>query len=422
MDDFRPEIRLLLSCARTSLEPEGIEKVGELLRLPLDWSEVLPLAEGHGILPLLYRNLKNTFRGLIPEAILEKLRQKYYTQAGRNLFLTNELFRILNLFEERGIPIIPFKGPALAASVYGDITLRPFGDLDLLVHRKDLPEAKRLLLSKDYYWSFPLTGDLKEAFLQAGDGCFLQRADGKVIVEIDAEITNREFPVSLDTNLFWKRIRRNPLEDRTVQAFSLEDLFLILCLHGSKHCWERLIWVCDLAEMIRMGKGPDWGRILEEARKLGCERMLFFGFSLAARLLHSPIPPELPPRIQEDPAVRELCGYALRRFSGKAPNEPLIGLALTSYNLQLGDFWHDKAAYCLRLAFIPTVLDWEFVPLPSFLFFLYYCIHPLRLAGKYGWNTGRRFLQKAGCALVRRRPVWEGVELQRKMAGRDWRE
>jgi hypothetical protein len=44
----------------------------------------------------------------------------------------------------------------------------------------------------------------------------------------------------------------------------------------------------------------------------------------------------------------------------------------------------DKLKSCFRLAATPRSYDWMLLPLPGWLFFLYYPLRPLRLAGKYG--------------------------------------
>ncbi len=391
-----PEIELLISCASTTLEPERIEKIHRLLSAGnFQWEKVLRLARNHGLLPILYSCFMKTSRGFVPQDILDLLRAGFYAQTRRSLFLTRELLNILDLFERNGILVIPFKGPALGASVYGDITLRPFGDLDLVVRRKDLPRAKGLIISQGYRWCFDLTGGREEEFLRSEEGCFMTRRDGKVVVEIESEITPREFPMGLEMAPFWSRVRQVPFEGREILAFSPEDLFLILCLHGSKHGWERLAWVCDLAELIRRERGLDWEKICGEARKTGCERILRLAVSLISFLFSPPIPPEVLKKAREDPAVQSLMEKVLSPFRKESVDPLPGGWPLTSYYLRLAERRRDRAAFVLRLAFTPSVLDWESCPLPSSLSFLYYFLHPLRLAGKYGWDIGRSLLPQA---------------------------
>ena len=62
-------------------------------------------------MPLLYRTLNSTCSDAVPKPTLEELRDHFYVNAGRNLFLTKELLKVLHLLEAHGIPAIPYKGP-----------------------------------------------------------------------------------------------------------------------------------------------------------------------------------------------------------------------------------------------------------------------------------------------------------------------
>ncbi|RXM21985.1 hypothetical protein EO238_26195, partial [Citrobacter sp. AAK_AS5] len=55
------------------------------------------------------------------------------------------LLRLQQLMESHGIRLVPIKGPVLARLAYGDVALRQFEDLDLIVRRPDLVCAVDLL-------------------------------------------------------------------------------------------------------------------------------------------------------------------------------------------------------------------------------------------------------------------------------------
>ena len=141
MNSFRPEIHLLLDCARTCLDAQGASRIKSLISKDIDWTYLSRIARGHGVMPLLYRTLNSTCSDAVPKEILQELREHFYANAGRNLFLTKELIKIVEFFEAHGIPSIPYKGPVLAASVYGNLAFREFGDLDILVSERELPES-----------------------------------------------------------------------------------------------------------------------------------------------------------------------------------------------------------------------------------------------------------------------------------------
>lgn len=78
---------------------------------------------------------------------------------------------------------------------------------------------------------------------------------------------------------------------------------LMLCLHGSKHLWSRLIWICDVAQLLAATPALDWTLVLREGRRVGLSRALALGVLLAHRLTSAPCPrrcsaafrPTLPP-------------------------------------------------------------------------------------------------------------------------------
>lgn len=149
-EDMKSEIELLLCCARTSLDSEKTVRIKSLLKKNMDWQCLLDTAVRNGVMPLLYRTLKEVSSEEIPHSFMKDLEELYNANARRNLFLTGELLKLLHLFEEHKIPAIPYKGPAIASSVYGDLALRQFSDLDILIKRQDVLKAGDILVSFGY--------------------------------------------------------------------------------------------------------------------------------------------------------------------------------------------------------------------------------------------------------------------------------
>jgi len=116
----------------------------------LDWENVIATARRHGLDPLLYRHLSAIGSEHVPVERLSQLRAHFETNAVRNRLLTAELGKILALFEGHRIPAIPYKGPVLAASVYGDLAFRRFADLDVLVRREDVRRCTDVLRELGY--------------------------------------------------------------------------------------------------------------------------------------------------------------------------------------------------------------------------------------------------------------------------------
>ena len=115
VNTFRPEVRLLLDCARMRLDAQEAIRIKNLVSKNMDWAYLVRTARTHGVMPLLYRTLNSTCSAAVPTQTLAELREHFYRNTGRNLFLAKELLKLLNLFEVHAIPAIPYKGPVLGA-------------------------------------------------------------------------------------------------------------------------------------------------------------------------------------------------------------------------------------------------------------------------------------------------------------------
>jgi hypothetical protein len=118
-------------------------------------------------MPLLYRAISQNCPQAVPAEWLARLRMQYMMNAVRNMKMTAELLRLLDLFEENGIEAIPYKGPALAEQVFGDLALRTFCDLDIIVPKRDVLRAKDLLKKECYRPEYSLSVAQEKAYLRS---------------------------------------------------------------------------------------------------------------------------------------------------------------------------------------------------------------------------------------------------------------
>lgn len=372
------------------IESETSERIRSLLRKDLDWSYLKQKALRHGLMPLLYRNLKSNCPDAVPEAILEQFRQYSFSYAARNVLLTEELLRILHLFEIHGIPAIPYKGPTLAGSIYGDLTLRQISDLDILIRKEDLLRARDLLVPLGYRPQYELTHARAATYQKSQYELLLIRDKDRVIVELKWEFVDRFFSFPIDYERLWGRLKPISLDGREVLTFSPEDLLLILCVHGAKHLWANLIWVCDVAELLRVCGGLDWDWVMRRATAPGGQRMLLLGLYLAESLLGAPLPERVGKQVEDDAMVKRLAGQVKQRLF-ETSNGSSPGLWETSlFHLKARERLSDRICYCSRLATSTTPGDWTLRPLPDSLHPLYYLIRPIRLAAKYGLKPFKR--------------------------------
>jgi hypothetical protein len=389
------EAELILCCARTHLDADTLARLRTLLRQELDWESLIQTALEHGVMPLLYSSLSTHCPESVPKNSMDRLRAQYRDNVRRSFFMAAELLKILNLFENHGIKAIPFKGPVLAASVYRDLALRQFADLDILVHKQNILRAGELLVTQGYQSVGDDVDDLEHdheevAYLEPNFYAFVQ-PDRQIRIDLQWRVTETYFSFSVDDDRLWNRLAPVLIAGKAVPTFAPMDFLLILCVHGSKHCWEKLKWVCDVAELVRAhGQQIDWTKIQQEASSMGVGRMLGLGLFLAHELLGARLPGEVAKRVESDRRMQSVARQIREKLFAPS-DKPTGNFQRAVFYLKAKDRWQDRWRFCSRYvsqfvhkAITPNSKDRAGLPLPASFFFLHYFFRPLRLALEYG--------------------------------------
>ena len=386
------EIDLLLCCARIRLSQEIVERIHTLIQEGPDWTYLIQTAIQHRVMSLLYRTLKKTCPEKVPDDVLKRLQNYFLINASKNLFLSTELLKIDTLFEDHGILAIPFKGPTLAESVYGDISLRSFWDLDILVHRHNALKALNLLISQGYRPQVELDINQIRAYLRTEYDIAMISDSGKVLIELHWEMTGKFLAYSLDLESLEDRIQLGELVGRQIRQLSPEDLFAYLCIHGAKDCWNKLENVCSIAELIRSRPNMDWTEVNRLVRKMRCQRIVFSGLILAHDLLDAPLPKHILSGINADLAIKKIVAQI---YDGLFPprdksHQKMISHDFSLFHIKVRDSFSEKISYCAALIFRPSRQEWRYYPLPASFAFLHYFLRPVRLA----WGLMVIFLRR----------------------------
>jgi Uncharacterised nucleotidyltransferase len=156
-----------------------------------------------------------------------------------------------------------------------------------------------------------------------------------------------------------------------------EDELVLLCIHGAKHFWERLMWVADVTALL---PSVDWNKAVRSAQKVGAVRMLRLGVSLASQALQFDLSNDVQRDLNRDPTAARIASQIAARLSqGQLDNVGLVRRALLRFRMPQGFF--RGAAYLFRLSFSPTEEDWGSREKRSWP--VNALIRPLRLARKY---------------------------------------
>ena len=309
-----PEIELLLSCARTYINDKRKDRIKKLLEKNINWDYLFWLAHPHLVMPLLYWNLNVICPESIPKPYLNYLSNYFHNNAYNNLFLLEELYNILKLFEKHGIETIPFKGPIFASNTYKNLALRAYVyDLDLIIHKQDLFKAKDLLVSKGYLPEYQLTPAQEASYLDT-NGEYTLIKDGWFYIDLQWEIIPRA-PIRLNTKYFWKETQKTGISNTTIQTLSPEKMLLALSLDGLEHSWGQLKHICDLGELIQSNPDLNWEQVLHESYLLDIRRILHLSLLLANELLEVNLPEKILEEAYKEQSVKDLAKHICSRIT-----------------------------------------------------------------------------------------------------------
>jgi hypothetical protein len=376
----RPEFDLLLACCSAEADLDRSARVSRSLDRGRDWVELARLAEHHSVGPIVYRCL-SAFPHAVPGAVLEQLRKKYECNAQKSLRLTHELIRILDCFESRGIPAIPYKGPVLAKAVYGDIALRRFSDLDILIHATDVPGAKAAVHELGYTSTLQLNEIEQAAHVASGHEWPFDGPLGRNLLEIQWRVLPRFYTVEFSIESFFQRALRVDLGGSSVRTLAPEDLLLVLCVHTAKHVWSRLSWLCDIAETMR-SQSIDYISAYRTAKRLGIEKIVAVNLLLQTQLLGGPVPEPFRKGTENDPEIDYLT-QAARQVLISSADYSTQSIDYFALMVRLRERFQDRFRFLLRLIVTPSVGEWSTVRLPAWLFPLYRGIRVFRLMARF---------------------------------------
>jgi hypothetical protein len=277
------------------------------------------------------------------------------------------------------------KGPVLAVQAYGDPAMRAYGDLDLLVRQRDIRRATELMSAAGFAPAIPPSA------IDAGKipGQYLfSKPDSKLIVELHNDLTLRYFPRRLPLEEFFARQICVRFDAHEAPAPSVEDELVLICIHGAKHFWERLMWIADVAALVSRQTGIDWQRVADLARAVGAERMLHTGLRLASDLLQARLPDKVQVMVQADAVAARLAEQTCKWLPAAGYAPPGL-FERAAFRLRMRGGLFAAPAYLLRLSLSPTEEDWAEGGekngswIPSAL------RRPFRLARKYGRDNKR---------------------------------
>jgi len=381
------EERLLLDCASFELDSDGIERIRAAIDCGLDWKRVAELAARHCVTLHVRKRLESICPEVfkLPGADILKSRARFIAE--RNLQLTREMLSLVRLLESHGIASVPLKGPVLAMAAYGNLSSREFGDIDLLVHPKDLNQACALLSSAKYKPEFQLPRMHRVAYIRSEHAFTYYREQDRITVELHWRLPDRYLSFPLSNEILWNNIGSETIFGTRIRCLKPEHNFIFLCMHGAKHSWERVEWISSLRALVHSQPPARWPLIVSEAARLRSTRLLHLGLMLADHLSPSPAT-RLPLNLmQPDEMVDDLAATVWEQIF----TEEITGLPREVYRFRFYLKAREHLWDRLRVVWSASVRIphpqssiWQRTSVPPSLLFLHYLLKPLSLLKRFG--------------------------------------
>ncbi len=369
--EFPKELLVLLLW----LQPEG-DGTKAVSYEKLDWGHLMEFIRHHRVSPTVYHACHDRrCEHEVPSSFLRSLQQEYRRNTFQMLHLSAEMARIGQSFEDGGIPAVFLKGPALAYSLYGDVSRRMSCDLDILIPIDRLEEAETLLTEMGYRKDDYIQTVLNDWKWRHHHITFVHPEKG-----IKTEIHWRLNPGPSWEPSFkelWERKKICLISGRSLNVLGPGDCFLFLLSHGARHGWSRLRWLADIDQLMR--RGIEWTVIEKMLKKYKLVHVGGQALLLASCLLNTPLPDEMRALLRHPRSVRlaQSALFYLKQMV-RLHNEPLpaeVSLYHKRYLYRLMPF-RQKVLFLLSFLY-PYYEDSVLLPLPRRMHFLYFPLRPV---------------------------------------------
>jgi hypothetical protein len=301
-----------------------------------------------------------------------------------NMLLTSELINIMKLLEENNIKAIAFKGPTLSQLAYGDITLRQYVDLDILIEKDNLGKAYDLFLTKSYSSEIDKKFIKNNLFIDKNSDIQFVENKKNILLELHWKLFRNKFSNTQNNINIYEEIQSINLNSYNMNIFKNELLLVYLCMHGSKHKWERIEWIADIDKLLRISEDINWKLVVEISKKYNCNKMLNLGLLLSHELYDTPIQIDSIKK-NEEKYYKETVKYVLAEMSNITVYKSEFNKNYTSFkfHLNLNENLYNKIYFLKKSFFDLSNSDVNFLYLNEKFFLVHYFIKPFRLLIKY---------------------------------------
>jgi putative nucleotidyltransferase-like protein len=278
---------LLIGATAAAARPDLLDGLDRLAAAAP--TEALPAAAGlHRVCGTVLLGLEGV-AGIRDHVRAELTAQRNHSSL-HHLLVIGALNQISRAFDESGLSWVVMKGPVVAGLFYPGVGDRTYGDLDLLLDRRDFPEGMRLLEELGYQHSVH-NWALAEEMLAGQVGMTSPVVSLDLHWHLHYSHEDRR-PFALDPEAMVERSRRVVVSGASVPTLDPVDTLLTLAFHAARSDGHRLVWMKDVERSVAVDE-PDLDELVRRCRSARCGPPVGLILARASRLLHADIPDEI---------------------------------------------------------------------------------------------------------------------------------
>jgi len=374
---FPAELNLVVDAVRCALggDVDVLRARAEQIR---DWDLTIEIARWHRQDAFLFDALDH-LGSRIPPKHRQELENGYRAAAAGNLVLVGVLTAVARALDAAEIPFLTLKGPALARDYYGDLVHRRSRDIDIVVAPADVGPAMAVLASQGFRPEIDYTPGQLKLLLRSDKEIKLYA--GEVLLELHWGFAHIDalFPRSVVEGVPSDRSEIGGLQ---IPVLDAHTRLAYLAFHAARHFWFRLFWLADFAFYLKRVPRVDWDGMFDRARALGQGHTLCFSMVMAQRVFGAEIDASVIRRwarqpVFEDHADELVATWATKPVAGQAYRIP--DPVTRTYRWLWRMYPRHRGVILRRVLFHPTIHDVLAMPLPAWLYPLYFLIRPFRL-------------------------------------------
>jgi Uncharacterised nucleotidyltransferase len=373
---FSNELKLLIFLSQAVLKGNSFSgNIDEI-----DWKKFIELAIKHRLISHVLQHSEYLAENF-PIPTYEKLIDVRLKHSKTSLNYAIHAIRIFQEFKEKSIPHIFFKGPLLSLELYNDIGYRNFGDIDVLVEKKDAEKAKDILEELGFTCFYPkikLTEKQKEVNYSISHHYQFVHPVQAIKIELHWNITNPKSFFGVESHDIISNSLSLKVSNYELPYISKIENIVFQAAHGSIHQWYRLFWIKDFSKLLTMVNSEDLKKAYDLSKKLKLQNCFIQACLLSNLLYKTEVP--------------DFENFRIKKHLFKTPLNSITNTDLSKqglkgkikfvfYRIRLKpDFnYYFELLYRLRT----HLTDWELIKLPKSLFFLYYVLRPFLLIYKF---------------------------------------